>query len=87
MNQESYENKSTTSNTEEFVSFILDELQDKRIKKIYMMRYFSKDGKKKTWKQIAKQLNVSSQTVINIHNKAKPILRNKFKSKNNLDFV
>jgi len=52
-----------------------------------MMRYFSKDGKKKTWKEIAKKLGVSSQTVINIHNKAKRILRNKFKSKNNFDFV
>jgi RNA polymerase sigma factor (sigma-70 family) len=78
---------SNDSNTEEFVSYILSELHDKRVQKIYMMRYFSKDGKKKTWKEIAKKLGVSSQTVINIHNKAKRILRNKFKSKNNFDFV
>ena len=74
-------------NTEEFVSYILDEMSDKRIKDIYMMRYFSKDGKKRTWKQIAKSVGVSSQTVINIHNKAKKILKVKLKSKNTLDFV
>ena len=76
-----------TNNTKEYVSHILEEMSDKRIKDIYMMRYFAKDGKKKTWKQIAKTLGVSSQTVINIHNKAKGILKTKLKSKNTLDFV
>lgn len=76
-----------SKNTEEFVSYILSELSDKRIKEIYMMRYFSKDGKKKTWKEIAKKMGVSSQTVINIHNKAKGILRTKMRSENTLDFV
>ena len=71
----------------EFISHILDNLKDKRIKKIYMMRYFSKDGKKKTWKEIAKKVGVSSQTVINIHNKTNGLLRTKLKAENNLDFV
>lgn len=75
------------SNIEEYVSYILEDLKDDRIKKIYMMRYFSKDGKKKTWKHIASKLGVSSQTVINIHNKAKKILKTKLKSKDTLDFV
>ena len=42
---------------------------------------------KKTWKEIAKNLGVSSQTVINIHNKAKRILKTKLKSENTLDLV
>ena len=79
--------ENTTENTKEFVSYILEEMSDKRVKKIYMMRYFEKDGRKRTWKQIAKKIGVSSQTVINIHNKAKKILRTKLKSKNTLDFV
>ena len=74
-------------NTKEFICHILDELSDPRIKQIYMMRYFTKDGSKKTWKQIAKELNISSPTAINIHNKAKSILKNKVKSKNTLDFI
>jgi len=72
---------------EEYISFILEEMQDKRAKDIYLLRYFPKDGKRRTWKQIAKELNISSQTVINIHNKAKFILRSKIKSKNNYDSV
>ena len=88
METEASEEKGTkTKNTKEYLSHILDELKDKRVKKIYMMRYFSKDGKRKTWKEIATEVGVSSQTVINIHNKAKRILKNKFKSKNNYDFV
>tara|TARA_Y100000593_G_C4160518_1_gene261791 strand:+ start:82 stop:678 length:597 start_codon:yes stop_codon:yes gene_type:complete len=87
LNKKTEDQNTEGSNTEEFVSFILNELHDKRVQKIYMMRYFSKDGKKKTWKEIARELGVSSQTVINIHNKAKKILKNKLKSKNNFDFV
>jgi RNA polymerase sigma factor (sigma-70 family) len=81
------EEENVTENTKEFVSHILEEMSDKRIKQIYMMRYFEKDGRKRTWKQIAKKVGVSSQTVINIHNKAKKILKTKLKSKNTLDFV
>jgi RNA polymerase sigma factor (sigma-70 family) len=72
-------------NTREFVAHILSELKDKRVKKIYMMRDFS--GEKKTWKEIAAEIGVSSQTVINIHNKSKKFLKNKLKSRNVFDFV
>jgi len=81
------EEEPKSDNTKEFVSHILDEMNDKRVKRIYMMRYFSADGRKKTWKEIAKNLGVSSQTVINIHNKAKRILKTKLKSENTLDLV
>lgn len=47
---------------------ILDKSPDKRVKKIFKMRY--KDGKKLTpWRKIAKKLDLSIQGCINIHNK------------------
>ncbi|MAH50815.1 hypothetical protein CMI37_33665 [Candidatus Pacearchaeota archaeon] len=70
-----------TENVKEFISFLLDSLKDKRAKHIYMLRYFSDSGPKMTWKKIAKKVGVSSQTAINIHNRAKRILKNKIKSK------
>ena len=40
-----------------------------------------------TWKKIAKRMGISSQTAINIHNRAKKILKNKIKSNKSFDFV
>ena len=74
-------------NVKEFVTFLLEGIKDKRAKDIYMLRYFSSAGEKMTWKKIAKKVGVSSQTAINIHNRAKKILKNKIKSKDNFDFV
>ena len=52
-----------------------------------MLRYFSEGGKKMTWKKIAENLDISSQTAINIHNRARRILKNKIKGGKNFDFV
>lgn len=46
----------------------VDSISDKRVRKIFKMRY--KEGKKLTpWKKIAKKLDLSIQGCINIHNK------------------
>jgi hypothetical protein len=46
----------------------IDLIKDKRVKKIFKMRY--KNNKKLTpWKKIAKKLDLSIQGCINIHNK------------------
>ena len=81
ISESNHAEKQSTENVKEFVSFLLDGLKDKRAKHIYMLRYFSDCGPKMTWKNIAKKVGVSSQTAINIHNRAKKILKNKMKSK------
>lgn len=60
---------------EELLINIFDEvkkLNDKRVEKIFSMRYHSVSGKKKLtpWKKIAKELDLSIQGCINIHNLA-----------------
>lgn len=65
---------------------ILRRIKDDRIYKIYRMRYFS--GKKLTpWSKISKKLKISTQTVINLHNKGKILLKNKLTTTNNIDII
>jgi len=61
-------------------------MKDKRIEKIFKMRYF--DSKKlKAWNEIGKKLHISTQTAINIHNKALEFLNKKITSKNLFDKI
>jgi hypothetical protein len=51
------------------IKLFLHEHEDKRAFKIFEMRYFKSKGKKLTpWKYISKNLNLSVQGCINIHN-------------------
>ena len=70
----------------EFTANILSQLRDKRIKKVFQLRYFS-DSKKTTWNNIAKNLNISIQTAINLHDKGVAVLNKKISSKEFRDFV
>ena len=47
-------------------------MDDKRVEKIFNMRYRSQAGKRKLtpWRKIAKELDLSIQGCINIHNSA-----------------
>jgi RNA polymerase sigma factor (sigma-70 family) len=65
---------------------VLSRLKDERIYLIYKERY-AKDKEKQTWTKIAKKLNISTQTVINLHTKGRNILQNKMKTQKYLDFV
>lgn len=58
----------------------LDNLQDKRIKTIFNLRYFNFTGRKLLWETIAKRLKTSKQTCINLHNKGKKILAEKLEN-------
>jgi len=69
----------------EFILNLIKKLKDRRISIIYKLRYFG--DKKKSWHEIAKKLNLSTQTVINIHNKTLKILKNKLTSINNNDII
>jgi len=66
----------------ELNSFIFNELnkiKDKRVKRVYSLRYFS--GGKMTWAKIGHELGFSSQTAINLHKKGAEILKRKISHK------
>jgi len=58
---------------------ILDQMSDSRVKEIFNLRYFS-DRKIQPWNKIGKKMHISTQTVINIHNKALSFLNKKISS-------
>jgi len=65
---------------------IIHNMKDKRIEKIFKMRYF--DSKKlNSWNTIGEKLHISTQTAINIHNKALEFLNKKITSKNLFDKI
>ena len=61
---------------------ILDKLKDKRIFRIFKLRYLH-NGPKLTWKEIAEKFDLTPQTIINLHMKGRRILKKKMKK--NLD--
>jgi RNA polymerase sigma factor (sigma-70 family) len=75
-----------TDNLFEFTNNILKQLKDKRIKQIFSMRY-STFHKKPSWCKVAEQLNVSTQTAINLHNRGIAVLRKKITSEKFLDSI
>ena len=70
----------------EFTDNILNQLKDKRIKQIFSMRY-SAYYKKPSWCTVAKRLDISTQTAINLHNRGIEVLRKKIKSEKFLDSI
>ena len=71
----------------DYINKILSGFSDERIKKVYFLRYFSGNQKLTTWSKIAKKLNISTQTAINIHEKAKDFLKHKINSKETCDLI
>jgi hypothetical protein len=65
---------------------ILDRCKDKRIKRIYKLRYFN-NKRLMSWADIGEKMKLSTQTVINIHNKGKDFLKNKLTSTTNSDII
>jgi DNA-directed RNA polymerase sigma subunit (sigma70/sigma32) len=63
----------------EYIFNLLDQLKDKRIIEIFKIRYFS-DKKTVSWSKIGRKLKISTQTVINLHNKTLRFLKNKLES-------
>jgi len=74
------------SNLFEFTNNILRQLKDNRIEKIFLMRYSTTD-KKPSWCSVAKKLEISTQTAINLHNKGIQILRKKISSEKFIDLI
>jgi len=70
----------------DYIFNILSQLKDVRIERIFQIRYFS-DKKNVSWSKIAKDLNISTQTAINLHNKSLKFLKNKLESENFQDTI
>ena len=68
------------SNDMDFVFNILGQLKDKRIKKVFKLRYFGHPTKKLPWSQVARKISTSTQTAINLHDRGKKILNRKMKN-------
>src|SRR6266498_541384 len=79
--------KDINKNEEDFdyIFEILSKLKDKKVLKIYKLRYNKK--KSMTWSEIAKKTDQSTQGIINTHNKYLKLLRSKLESKNSLDII
>jgi RNA polymerase sigma factor (sigma-70 family) len=80
------ETKNENDNLFEFTDNILSQLRDRRIKKIFSMRY-SHEYKKPSWCVIAGKMKISTQTAINLHNRGIGILRKKITSEKFLDSI
>jgi RNA polymerase sigma factor (sigma-70 family) len=74
-------------NINEYIMNIIESCADKRVESIFKMRYMNGTNKKTPWNKIAKKLNISTQTAINIHNKAIKLLKTKVESKNSFDKI
>lgn len=81
---ENYHNEELKYDIDHIFS-ILDEQQDKRIPKIFRMRYLHITKKRPTWKTIGESFNLTSQTIINLHSKGRTIIKKSLKDKNSFD--
>ena len=79
--------KTAESNKEdyEFLRNIISQIKDERISQIIKMRHLQ--PQKSEWKEIAKKMNISSQTVINLHERGMKLLRKKFLSRDFSDVI
>jgi RNA polymerase sigma factor (sigma-70 family) len=66
---------------------IIEMSSDETAKEVIKMRYLSNTQKVKTFKEIADHFGVSTQTVVNWHDKFLEFLRNKLKSNTIIDIV
>jgi RNA polymerase sigma factor (sigma-70 family) len=74
-----FEDEFNLRHKKECVFDVLLDLKDQRIPKIYKLRYFT-TYPKMTWKKIGEKIGVSTQTVINLHEKGKRIVKIKVKN-------
>ena len=65
----------------DFIKNIIAQVKDRRVGKIFKIRYFNNNRKKTPWSNIAKEIGVSTQTAINLHNKAIKLIKTKMNTK------
>ncbi len=74
--QQDYQNNQTYDQVKHYLS----QFKDKRIDRIFRLRYFNGSNKLMSYKEIGKLLKCSPQTILNLHNKAKKIIAYKLKT-------
>ena len=82
---EDFNSKESMKESYDFLKNIISQIKDERVAKIIKMRHLS--PKVSEWKIIAKKMNISSQTVINLHEKGMKLLRTKLQSKDYSDVI
>ncbi len=87
--KENYDREESRTEDKEYIFQILKKLKDPRIPKVFELRYFDQDkkNKKATWSVIAKKINTSTQTAINLHQRGIDILNKKIKAENYSDTI
>jgi len=75
------------NDTLSYIKNIIEISSDDTAKEIIKMRYFNDTNKVKTFKEIADHFGVSTQTIVNWHDKFIGFLKNKLKSEANMDIV
>jgi len=85
--KEHVKNPEISKNLNQYIYSIIESLSDKRIEKIFKLRYAGENRKKMSWSKISKKLNISTQTAINLHNKTIKFLKNKINSQNCFDKI
>lgn len=68
-----------------YIFNILEQLKDDRITDIFKYRYCGE--KKMIWSKVAKKMKLSTQTVVNLHDKGLKLVQSKMNSKNISDIV
>ena len=87
VDQKTEQDKRDIAGEIDYIFNLLSQLHDKRIQKIFKLRYFHGAKNKMPWVKVAKELEVSTQTPINLHNKGVEIIFKKVKSKSLSDFL
>lgn len=84
-----YDEESRNKYNKEYIFNILNKLKDKRIARVFELRYFEnyKENVKPTWSFIAKKIKTSTQTAINLHRRGKAMLSKKIKSEDRQDMI
>jgi RNA polymerase sigma factor (sigma-70 family) len=84
-----YDQESKNKYDKEYIFNILNNLKDKRIAKVFELRYFEnyKEKTKPTWSFIAKKIKTSTQTAINLHHRGREMLFKKIKSEELQDMI
>jgi len=80
-----YKTKKSVTEDLDYVYNLLNQIKDKRILKIIELRHLQEN--KKEWKYIAKKMNISAQTAINLHERGLNLIRKKIKSKEHTDII
>jgi len=71
----------------DYIFSLIKQLKDKRVERIFKLRYYPDNKKSMSWNSIGKKLKISTQTAINLHNKAVEFIINKYKAKDFIDKI